>query len=652
MLYTALRILDWTYKFKTWIQEGEINWLKKVNIFVGQNNSGKSRFMRGIFANKTDIQAIRIRDYITEKCIECISLLREYTNRLQSNPNSADYGQVVNAASTNIDQLVTVTYTDQASQNIATNVLLWFFNLIPIIQDSNLKEYLTQLQQELSIDTTDPNPIRYEFHKKVVYIPLLRWLKNPILKSISDDIYAKRTVFDYFTNSSNWTNESFDNQKLETFYNERKFELFSGLNLYEDIRKMKNWEFDEKEKIKAFEKFLWENFFNWEIIEFTARYNSDVLAISIGWWKNDRLIYDIWDGIQSIIICIFPLFKYKDENVLFFIEEPEIGIHPWMQRILLDTLTKWVVWQWWKHQIFFTTHSNHLLDIALDEDISKEISIYQFRDHWDMKYITNISQNKEVLDLLWVRNSSVFLSNCIIWVEWISDRIYIQKWLELYKESRKNEEWFQKFEEDKNFSILEYGWGNVTHFNFWDPNKDIQTMNINGINKNNFILADNDWYIDYANETVDPVVFSDIKKKRLRLRWLKKQMTLDDWVINFYAETPEIENLISYTQYNQYFSKYKGINWQLKPTIWNETKFNSKTISDDIWDILKNIFIELKTWKISDNFSKWKDISIIWDKWEIANRMTEFFTSFEELSDWAKILTKKLYEFIKANNSN
>lgn len=652
MLYTALRILDWTYKFKTWIQEGEINWLKKVNIFVGQNNSGKSRFMRGIFANKTDIQAIRIRDYITEKCIECISLLREYTNRLQSNPNSADYGQVVNAASTNIDQLVTVTYTDQASQNIATNVLLWFFNLIPIIQDSNLKEYLTQLQQELSIDTTDPNPIRYEFHKKVVYIPLLRWLKNPILKSISDDIYAKRTVFDYFTNSSNWTNESFDNQKLETFYNERKFELFSGLNLYEDIRKMKNWEFDEKEKIKAFEKFLWENFFNWEIIEFTARYNSDVLAISIGWWKNDRLIYDIWDGIQSIIICIFPLFKYKDENVLFFIEEPEIGTHPWMQRILLDTLTKWVVWQWWKHQIFFTTHSNHLLDIALDEDISKEISIYQFRDHWDMKYITNISQNKEVLDLLWVRNSSVFLSNCIIWVEWISDRIYIQKWLELYKESRKNEEWFQKFEEDKNFSILEYGWGNVTHFNFWDPNKDIQTMNINGINKNNFILADNDWYIDYANETVDPVVFSDIKKKRLRLRWLKKQMTLDDWVINFYAETPEIENLISYTQYNQYFSKYKGINWQLKPTIWNETKFNSKTISDDIWDILKNIFIELKTWKISDNFSKWKDISIIWDKWEIANRMTEFFTSFEELSDWAKILTKKLYEFIKANNSN
>jgi hypothetical protein len=522
----------------------------------------------------------------------------------------------------------------QALQHMWIHRLLLAASYIPRISDPEIRDLLEKTKMQIWSDISDPNPIRHEFHRKIVYIPLLRWLKNPIIKSTSDDIYSKRTIFDYFTDNPNFNNDSFNNQQLENFYKDRKFEIFSWLSLYEDIRKMKNWEFDEKEKIKAFEHFLGENFFNWKIIEFTARHNSDVLAISIGWWKNDRLIYDIWDGIQSIILCTFPLFKYKDENALFFIEEPEIGIHPWMQRILLETLTKWIEWQKWKHQIFFTTHSNHLLDIALEEDISKEISIYQFLDKGEEKYITNISQNKEVLDLLGVRNSSVFLSNCIIWVEWVSDRIYIQKWLNLYFKKK----WMKEFEKDKHFSILEYGGGNVVHFNFSEKDSK-DNINVHWINKSNFVIADNDdykwkWEMLEVNE-----------EKEKRLKFLHKIL----WTSNFFCELREIENWLWGIWLEKFLHSCDFTRKWIKLNLRSTTSIN---LNDSMGDILRNHYLKKKWTGKLKYFDKQTHIEVCsYSKVQVAeaiNNMDDL--KFNDLPKVTQKLVTKLYKFIKSNN--
>ncbi len=142
------------------------------------------------------------------------------------------------------------------------------------------------------------------------------------------------------------------------------------------------------------------------------------------------------DGIQSIIILTYPLFFNQGENMLFFFEEPEQCLHPAYQRVFMETLMRK---EFDTFQYFFTTHSNHLLDITLDID---KVSIYTFKKTNDSMdnptfEIENVdNENTDILRLIGVRNSSVFLSNCTIWVEGITDRIYIRKYLAVFQKHK------------------------------------------------------------------------------------------------------------------------------------------------------------------------------------------------------------------------
>ena len=468
-----------------------------------------------------------------------------------------------------------------------------------------------------------------------VYVPLLRWLKNPIPHS-ENDLYKSRTVFDYFYNKDEtWPEfeEYFDNN----FKNDKPaigFEVFTGLSIFEDVTKMLLWDHEDRENIKNFEEFLWTHFFNWQKVVLTPKYEKDVLYVKI--WKNpDRAIYNLWDGVQNIIISTFPIFKYQNKNLSLFIEEPETWLHPWMQRILLETFTHWIESEGIYHQIFLTSHSNHLLDIALDDEINSQISIYEFSETWNENEnnIEYSNWKSEVLDLLWVRNSSVFLSNCIIWVEWVSDRIYIKKFLDLFQEKYKNEEWFKLFEEDKHFSIVEYGWSNITHYNFWDEKLDPYSIKVDSISRNNFLMADNDW----PNA-------SDGKKERIK----ELCKIFDDDRI--YVDMPEIENVITYDQYIQYINKYPWNNWWLIWTPKTEEEFNRLVIEWDIGTVLKETLISLIRWKVSKRFTEWNDISIIGQKKDIAERMVIFMDEYDKLSDKAQLIWKKLHNFIKDHN--
>ena len=69
----------------------------------------------------------------------------------------------------------------------------------------------------------------------------------------------------------------------------------------------------------------------------------------------------------------YPLFFNKGKNLKIYIEEPDVYLHPGFQRILIETLLNTKGFE--DFQYFFTTHSNHFLDMTLDY---KEISVYKF----------------------------------------------------------------------------------------------------------------------------------------------------------------------------------------------------------------------------------------------------------------------------------
>ncbi len=445
--------------------------LSKVNIFVGANNSGKSRFLRSLCENKISYQLEKINkihlelNKLEKKLIELLgdNISHFYEDNIlnimflhKSLKNSKKINKFLKFYE-DIKKNIKISIKNPRSSPGKSNLEIANF----------LRKYFEDNDFELLFTLTE-NP-KY----KSIYVPILRGLRNIIntekfpnqteteligndfkspFKNI--DCYRDRTIFDYFN----------PNRSINTYLSDFKntFEIFTGLKLYEDIKKNLLGKFEERNFISRFEEFLTINFFNNKRITLIPKYDSDVLSIKIG-NEEERPIFDLGDGLQTIIILTYPLFKYENENLFLFIEEPELGLHPGMQRKILQTYCE----KFPKTQFFLTTHSNHLLDLTLDFD--EKVSIYSFNKNEKQKFeIENISPNKEILEILGVRNSSVFLSNCIIWVEGISDRIYLKKYLELYQKIPEEK---LIFEEDKHFTILEYGGGNITHFNFDEKEK-------------------------------------------------------------------------------------------------------------------------------------------------------------------------------------
>ena len=183
---------------------------------------------------------------------------------------------------------------------------------------------------------------------------------------------------------------------------------------------------DSRDFLSEWQKILNKYFFsNVSEISIEIEKETDVISLKIG--NVERSIYDLGDGLQQIIILTYQAIKNKDKSLLFFIEEPELYLHPGMLRQLIEFYLNET-----KHYYFFTTHSNHLLDMIVEsDDVIIKKFIKQDNNNKPFK-ICSCGQDKELLKLLGVRPSSVYLANCTIWVEGITDRLYILKYMEKY----------------------------------------------------------------------------------------------------------------------------------------------------------------------------------------------------------------------------
>ncbi len=276
-------------------------------------------------------------------------------------------------------------------------------------------------------------------------------------------------------------------------------------------------------------------------------------------------------------------------------------------------------------QFYITTHSNHFLDITLDID---NISVYTFNEKYDENQnsigfqIENVKNDDlDVLGLIGVKNSSVFLSNCTIWVEGITDRIYLRKYLQLYQDTQKF-----KFKEDYHFSFVEYGGGNITHWSFLDS-EDFEHPNINveKLCSKLFLICDN----DDAKEGTKKALRHDKLKERLKDRFYK-------------LEAREIENLLTP---NILKETLKTI-CNKDELVFTEKMFNDekKLNSSKIGEFIdKNVNGKTKIFEA--------DSGTVKDKVHFAKVAVSQISKFDELSGEAQSLAKLIYNFIKKQNS-
>lgn len=290
------------------------------------------------------------------------------------------------------------------------------------------------------------------------YIPTLRTARTLITQEggrleSTNDIFLHTTIHDYGLKETGVV-------------------VDTGFGLYDAIDTTRNARHEGRTSFKDFERFLSATFFNGKDVEVVAERVRDQRGgnIIVAVEGVERDIHHLGDGIQAIIMLLYPLF-IAPEKAWFFIEEPEVHLHPGFQRLFIETITSNPILQAKQLTIFLTTHSNHLLDFALDDPSHVSIFTFRRREGTGNKstYQIQLSSQRDIenLNALGVQNTSVFLANCSIWVEGISDRLYFRAYLHAYlAELATRQSKTVSLLEGLHYTFLEYAGGNVTHFDF------------------------------------------------------------------------------------------------------------------------------------------------------------------------------------------
>jgi predicted ATP-dependent endonuclease of OLD family len=602
------------YTFKP-PQEGarRLSNLSKINIFVGENNSGKSKFLRHLAA----IEKIQFSPHLNGIQDWKWSEIALAAQNLRQNVESCFDGQGIRDADGIRNQLThipTLLYLSEGPTAMAQLIsfakrLSGLPSLGNVVSSGNYDERTILITLKQSAEAFLSNVAHmtgaeklgdYAFTK--IYIPTLRGLRNFSTerdeKGQAKDIYYERTIKDYFSGTAP--------------------QIFTGLKLYYDVQRLLLGNLADRNKIREFEKFLTESFFEGKPVALIPKLDSTLLTVKIG-EEGERSISELGDGIQSVIILTFPLFMNRDKRLLVFCEEPELYMHPSMQRVLLKTYSE----KFPENQYFLTTHSNHFLDLTLD---LPSVSVYTFRKELDdgaeerlAKFeVENVSnEDSRSLLLLGVRNSSVFLSNCTIWVEGITDRRYFRKYLNLFQDSLAKSD--KRFKEDLHYSFVEYGGSNVTHFSFLDTTPD--PIVVERLCGKLFLITDRDNATGAKAE----------RHKELREELKERYYCL---------ACKEVENLLTPHIVKSVVSQFEEPGATF-----------AEFVQEDYANASLGEFIETKVLKAKrTRAASYAKDSSLRDKPDFCLKAIEQMKSFADLSKEAQEIANRLYNFIAENN--
>ena len=284
------------------------NNVNKVNILIGKNNSGKSRFMRNILNGNYDFYEIndnnsikvRINDFINDYKNSSIDIMKDCIKELKNNNEN------------NIKERVSVLFKYYFLSLNSNDYYIKKFN-----------EEILRILKLLKTVTTDN-----------IYIPILRGIEkfgNTVEPFSADKDSFKltkgeRASLDRYIKQ---VDNIYSNKVYKNYFDYSNFpkeNIHTGEGMYKEIQqKLLGSEKDRKE-IKEYEMFLSKNFFENKPINLIPNIITNYMYINID--GEEYELHNLGEGIKQLVIITYKMFMQKNKFSLFFIEEPELNLHP------------------------------------------------------------------------------------------------------------------------------------------------------------------------------------------------------------------------------------------------------------------------------------------------------------------------------------
>jgi len=275
--------------------------------------------------------------------------------------------------------------------------------------------------------------------------------------------------------------------KLASIYfaqKRRKYEMFARTQGYE-----KYWDADEE--VKLVTKHLKKLGYSWNVELKDANSNTyEIILLKIK--ENTRFsLHQASSGEKEILNFLLGIFAFNIKNGLIIVDEPEVHLHPKWQSLLLDLFFDLA--DLTQNQFIFSTHSPIFIN---QRTISKIVRVYKSSGKSTIKNFlkSNFDETKDLLHIINSHNNEkIFFADKVILVEGITDRIFWEQLINIYK----------KADNSEIIEVLEvHGKINLEKYRRF----------LEKIELDNYIIADLDYILQIGSEEVNKMFIVDYAK--------------------------------------------------------------------------------------------------------------------------------------------
>ncbi|AZQ60246.1 hypothetical protein EJ994_16070 [Maribacter sp. MJ134] len=451
--------------------------LKKINVIIGKNNCGKSNVLRFL-----QTLNFNIKD------------LNKFPNDIQNQHRRSGQQSTLNLRIKG-EELPVDKNKMRPYLNFDYDNFLSEYHSLSISLNSQQIE-LPKFFEKLSQQQLVPFQTQYSSAGRVQLINTIKqqWIRTIISKiqsTFEDLIYIPHLRVIKEAHSYGDSNSS-----------------INGSNIISKMFEMQNpviGDEKSKEKFNLIQTFVCD-LINKPDLQIEIPHTKEEIVLTI---DGNRLpLESFGTGIHQLVIMCSTLVIH--ENSIVCIEEPEIHLHPELQRKFIKFLGKT------KNTYFITTHSNIFLDSRYNT------SIYHVINDGVKSSIYNANRTAKtfsILNDLGYHSSDILQANGIIWVEGPSDRTYILKWIELLDKT---------LIEGLHFSIMFYGGRLLSHLSFHSEHIISELIPLLKLNRNAFVVMDRD---GFSNQSKINSTKSRIKQELGdRNSWVTKGREIENYL--------------------------------------------------------------------------------------------------------------------------